>query len=66
MAFEQNTSRIPSLIEILRTTLRQLEESENDLGTTCDSEFVSSNPALVGLKNSILRAIGEIELKKMA
>lgn len=41
---------------MLRTTLAQLEESE---------ELNPSDPALVELKNSILRAIGEIELRKM-
>lgn len=66
MAFtEENTSRVPSLIEILRTTLLQLEESENAGESAREGEF-AGNPALVGLKNSILRAIGEMELKKMA
>lgn len=47
----------PSLIEMLRTTLRRLEENE---------EIDPADPALLELKNSILRAIGEMELKKMS
>jgi hypothetical protein len=48
--------RHPSLVEALRHTLAELEKSE---------ELDPADPALVELKNSILRTIGELELKKM-
>ena len=50
-------TKVPSLISILRTTLDRLEKN--------GSELNPSDPAVIELKNSILRAMGEIELKKM-
>jgi len=44
-----------SMVEMLSTTLKRLEESE---------ELKPGDPALIELKNSILRAIGELELKR--
>jgi hypothetical protein len=49
--------KVPSLISILRMTLDRLEKNGGELDP--------SDPAVIELKNSILRAIGEIELKKM-
>lgn len=56
MASYQEGSKTPTMIEVLRTTLRSLEQSE---------ELHPADPALLELKNSLIRAIGEIELKKM-
>jgi len=50
------SSRHPSMIEALRHTLLEIEKSE---------ELDPGDPALAELKNSILRTIGELELKKM-
>lgn len=43
------------MIEALRSTLKWLERSE---------DLDPSDPAFLELKNSILRAIGELELRK--
>jgi hypothetical protein len=45
-----------SLIEVLRSTLRQLEHNE---------DLASDDPALAELKGSILRAITELEIGKV-
>lgn len=50
-------SKVPSLVAILRSTLERLEQQNGELDP--------NDPAVIELKNSILRALGEIELKKM-
>ena len=45
----------PSMIEALRSTLKCLERNE---------DLSPADPAYVELKNSILRAIGELDLRK--
>jgi hypothetical protein len=56
-SYDTHVPKVPSLISILRTTLNRLEQNGNELDPY--------DPAVIELKNSILRAIGEIELKKM-
>jgi len=46
----------PTLIDVLRSTLRHLEESE---------ELKPDDPALLEIKGSILRAIAELEIIRM-
>ena len=45
----------PTLIQLLRSTLRRLEEN---------SGLDSNDPKLVEFKNSILRAIAELEIQR--
>jgi hypothetical protein len=45
----------PTLIDLLRSTLKQMER---------DEEFSSDDPAALELKASLLRAIAELELRK--
>jgi hypothetical protein len=45
----------PSLIDILRKTLSQIEQN---------SEFRQDEPALVDLRRNVARAIGELEVAK--
>lgn len=56
-SYDAPDTKVPSLISILRSTLNRLEQNGNELDP--------SDPAVIELKNSILRTISEIELKKM-
>lgn len=57
MAAIINETKVPSLVSILRSTLDRLEQTNSEVDPT--------DPAVIELKNSILRALGEIELKRM-
>ena len=57
MASIINETKVPSLVSILRSTLDRLEQKNSEIDPT--------DPAVIELKNSILRALGEIELKRM-
>lgn len=57
MAAIINETKVPSLVSILRSTLDRLEQTNSEIDPT--------DPAVIELKNSILRALGEIELKRM-
>jgi len=46
---------VPSLSEVLRTTLRRLEH---------DEELAPNDPALIELRRTLLRAIVEIESRR--
>lgn len=56
-SISDESARHPGITEALRNTLKCLEDSE---------ELSPSDPAMIELKNSILRTIGELELRKMA
>lgn len=45
----------PSLVDLLRSTLRRLEEADN---------LDPNDPTLIELKNTILRSIAELELRR--
>ena len=49
------TATSPSVVEILRSTLKRLETTE---------ELASDDPALAGLKESVLSKIIELEMAK--
>lgn len=57
MAAIINETKVPSLVSILRSTLDRLKQTNSEVDPT--------DPAVIELKNSILRALGEIELKRM-
>lgn len=49
------SSSAPTLIELLRSTLRRLEESQG---------VDPNDPTMIEFKNSILRSIAELELRR--